>query len=29
VTEEPLVVRHADGRVTDEMLAVRRGFGFS
>ena len=28
VTEEPLTVRHADGRLTDEMAAVRKVFGF-
>jgi tRNA1Val (adenine37-N6)-methyltransferase len=28
VVDEPLVVRHKDGEVTDQMLAVRRGFGF-
>ncbi|MDQ3369197.1 MAG: SAM-dependent methyltransferase, partial [Myxococcota bacterium] len=28
VVEEPLVIRHADGRFTDELLAIRRGFGF-
>jgi len=28
VVEEPLVIRHADGRKTDEMLAIRRAFGF-
>lgn len=27
--EEPLVVRHQSGRLTAEMAAVRRGFGFS
>jgi tRNA1Val (adenine37-N6)-methyltransferase len=27
--EEPLVVRHVDGSLTDEMQAVRRGFGFA
>ncbi len=26
--EPPLTIRHADGRLTDEMLAIRRGFGF-
>ena len=26
--EEPLVVRHIDGALTEEMRAVRRGFGF-
>ena len=28
VVEPPFVIRHEDGRVTDQMLAVRRGFGF-
>jgi tRNA1(Val) A37 N6-methylase TrmN6 len=28
VVEDALVVRHADGRLTDQMQAVRRGFGF-
>ncbi len=28
VVEPPLVIRHEDGRVTDQMLDVRRGFGF-
>ncbi len=27
--EEPLTVRHVDGRLTREMAGVRRGFGFS
>lgn len=26
--ESPLVVRRADGALTDEMYEVRRGFGF-
>jgi len=29
VVEEPLVVRRQDGELTDEMRAVRRGFGFT
>jgi tRNA1(Val) A37 N6-methylase TrmN6 len=29
VEQPPLVVRHADGTLTDEMQAVRRRFGFS
>ena len=28
VVEEPLVVRQKDGQLTDQMAAVRRGFGF-
>ena len=27
--QPPLVVRHEDGQLTDEMRAVRRGFGFT
>lgn len=26
--EPPLTIRHADGRLTDAMIAIRRGFGF-
>lgn len=29
VVEPPLVVRHEDGGLTDEMRAIRRGFGFA